>query len=269
MALRQVVSGGASMDRLKGKVALISGAARGQGASEALLFAGEGAKVVLGDVLDGQCKKVADEINLKYGGDGGGKNAAKARAVHLDVTRAADWRSAVEICDREFGGLDVLVNNAGILNVKGIEDTSEEEWDSIVNINQKGVWLGMKAAVPAMRRRGGGSIINISSVYGIIGSPGCAAYHGTKGAVRLLTKAAAVQYAGYKIRVNSVHPGPILTPMLDVMSAEDVQAAINLTPMKRGAQPEEVGWCVVFLASEEASFVTGAELVVDGGWTAA
>jgi len=249
------------MDRLKGKVALISGGARGQGAAEARLFAGEGAKVVVGDVLDEQCKKTADEINASIG-------TKAALAMRLDVTRAADWRTAVESCQREFGGLNVLVNNAGILNVKGIEDTSEEEWDSIVNNNQKGVWLGMKAAVPLMRRGGGGSIINISSVYGIIGSPACSAYHGTKGAVRLLTKAAAVQYAPDKIRVNSVHPGPILTPMLEVMSPADVQAAINMTPMKRGAQPEEVAWCVVFLASDEASFVTGAELVVDGGWTA-
>lgn len=250
------------MGRLKNKVGLISGGARGQGAAEARLFAAEGAKVVIGDVLDDQCRRTADEINAKAG-------SKTAVALHLDVTRGADWRAAVERCQQEFGGLDVLVNNAGILNVKGIEDTTEEEWDSIVNINQKGVWLGMKAAVPAMRRRGGGSIINISSVYGIIGSPACAAYHGTKGAVRLLTKAAAVQYAPDKIRANSVHPGPILTPMLEVMAPDDVQAAINLTPMKRGAQPEEVGWCVVFLASDEASFVTGAELVVDGGWTAA
>ena len=152
------------MDRLKGKVALISGAARGQGAAEARQFAGEGAMLVIGDVLDDQCRTTAYDINSK----GGRKTAV---ALHLDVTRAADWRAAVESCQREFGGLDVLVNNAGILNVKGVEDTTEEEWDSIVNINQKGVWLGMKAAVPAMRRRGGGSIINISSVYGIIGSP--------------------------------------------------------------------------------------------------
>jgi cyclopentanol dehydrogenase len=151
---------------------------------------------------------------------------------------------------------------------KGIEETSEEEWDSIVNINQKGVWLGMKAAVPAMRRRGGGSIINISSIYGIIGSPGSAAYHGTKGAVRLLTKAAAVQYAPDGIRVNSVHPGVILTPMVDVVPRSELQPLINMAPMKRGAQPEEVGWCVVFLACNESSFVTGAELVVDGGNTA-
>ncbi len=249
------------MDRLKGKVALISGGARGQGAAEARLFAAEGAKVVIGDVLDEMCKKTADDISAKVGG----KNVV---ALHLDVTRAADWRTAVDTCERQFGGLDVLVNNAGIANVKGIEETSEEEWDSIVNINQKGVWLGMKAAVPAMRRRGGGSIINISSIYGIIGSPGSAAYHGTKGAVRLLTKAAAVQYAPEKIRVNSVHPGVILTPMVDVVPREELQPLINMAPMKRGAQPEEVGWCVVFLASDEASFVTGAELVVDGGYTA-
>ena len=249
------------MDRLKGKVALISGGARGQGAAEAQLFAGEGARVVIGDVLDDLCKKTAGEINSKSGGKA-------VVALHLDVTRAADWRAAVNACAREFGGLDILVNNAGIANVKGIEETSEEEWDSIVNINQKGVWLGMKAAVPAMRQRGGGSIINISSIYGIIGSPGSAAYHGTKGAVRLLTKAAAVQYAPDKIRVNSVHPGVILTPMVDVVPRSELQPLINMAPMKRGAQPEEVGWCVVFLASDEASFVTGTELVVDGGYTA-
>jgi cyclopentanol dehydrogenase len=249
------------MDRLKGKVALISGGARGQGAAEARLFAGEGAKVMIGDIREELCQKTADEINAKTA-------ASTVRAMRLDVTRAADWRAAVDACEREFGGLDILVNNAGIANVKGIEETSEEEWDSIVNINQKGVWLGMKAAAPAMRRRGGGSIINISSIYGIIGSPGSAAYHGTKGAVRLLTKAAAVQYAGDKIRVNSVHPGVILTPMVDVVPRAELQPLIEMAPMKRGAQPEEVGWAVLFLASDEASFVTGTELVVDGGYTA-
>jgi len=249
------------MDRLKGKVALISGGARGQGAAEARLFAGEAARIVIGDVLDDLCKRTADEINSKSG-------SKAVAAIHLDVTRAADWRTAVDTCITEFGGLDVLVNNAGIANVKGIEETSEEEWDSVVNINQKGVWLGMKAAIPAMRRRGGGSIINISSIYGIIGSAGSAAYHGTKGAVRLLTKSGAVQYAPDKIRINSVHPGVILTPMVDVVPRSELQPLIDMAPMKRGAQPEEVGWCVVFLASDEASFVTGAELVVDGGYTA-
>src|SRR5499427_510487 len=218
------------MDRLNGKVALISGGARGQGAAEARLFATESAKLVIGDVLDDQCRKTAEEINERAG-------RKVAVAVHLDVTRSADWRAAVETCQQEFGGLDVLVNNAGILNVKGIEDTTEEEWDSIVNINQKGVWLGMKASVPAMRRRGGGSIINISSVFGIIGSSGSAAYHGTKGAVRLLTKAAAVQYGAEKIRVNSIHPGLILTPMVAeaAISQSELDALVKITPLGRGA----------------------------------
>jgi hypothetical protein len=162
------------MDRLKGKVALISGGARGQGAAEARLFVGEGAKVVVGDVLDDQAKALADGINKKAG-------ARVIAAVHLDVTRAADWRAAVETCEREFGGLDILVNNAGIARMGGVDDTTEEEWDAVININQKGVWLGMKAGVPAMRRRGGGSIVNISSIYGLIGSPGMAAYHSSKG----------------------------------------------------------------------------------------
>ena len=133
---------------------------------------GEGAKVVIGDVLDDECRKTADSINAKFG-------TKSVIPLHLDVTRAADWRAAVETCEREFGGLEILVNNAGIANVKGVEETSEEEWDSIVNINQKGVWLGMKYAVPAMRKRGAGSIINISSIYGLIGSTGSTAYHGT------------------------------------------------------------------------------------------
>src|SRR5262245_1703263 len=147
------------MDRLKGKVALISGGARGQGAAEAGLFAAEGAKVVIGDVLDDQAATTAQEINTRASG-------RVIAAVHLDVTRAADWRAAVEACEREFGGLDVLVNNAGIFNTTGLEDTTEELWDAVVNINQKGVWLGMKFVVPAMRKRGGGSIVNISSVAG-------------------------------------------------------------------------------------------------------
>jgi cyclopentanol dehydrogenase len=233
---------------LTGKRAIVTGASSGIGRATARALAAAGVRVA-----------------------GGARRVERLEtpvALELDVMDAVSGARFVTRAVEELGGLDILVNNAGIANVKGIEETSEEEWDSIVNINQKGVWLGMKYAVPAMRKRGAGSIVNISSIYGLIGSSGSAAYHGTKGAVRLLTKAAAIQYAPDKIRVNSIHPGLILTPMLDIVDKEELQPLIDATPLKRGAQPEEVGWCALFLASDEASFVTGSELVVDGGYTA-
>lgn len=249
------------MDRLKGKVALISGGARGQGAAEARLFVDEGAKVVVGDVLDAQAASLAKEINAK--------TSLSVIALHLDVTRGTDWRNAVSTCEREFGGLDVLVNNAGIFNTSGLEDTSEELWEAIVNINQKGVWLGMKEAVAAMRKRGGGAIINISSVAGLTGSTGSTAYHGTKGAVRLLTKAAAVQYGPDRIRVNSVHPGLINTTMIDIIPREQREHIVkSVVPLRREGNPEDVAKLVLFLASDDSSYCTGAEFVVDGGLTA-
>jgi NAD(P)-dependent dehydrogenase (short-subunit alcohol dehydrogenase family) len=248
------------MDRLKGKVALISGGARGQGAAEARLFVNEGAKVVIGDVLDDLSATLSQQINAP------GRNLI---AVHLDVTRGTDWRNAVATCEKEFGGLDVLVNNAGIFNTSGLEDTSEELWDAIVNINQKGVWLGMKEVVAAMKRRGGGSIVNISSVAGLTGSTGSTAYHGTKGAVRLLTKSAAVQYGRDGIRVNSVHPGLINTTMIDIIPAEQRANAVKYAvPLGREGTPEDVAKLVLFLGSDDSSYCTGAEFVVDGGLTA-
>jgi NAD(P)-dependent dehydrogenase (short-subunit alcohol dehydrogenase family) len=248
------------MDRLKGKVALISGGARGQGAAEARLFVNEGAKVVIGDVLDDQASMLAREINAR---------GRALVAIHLDVTRGADWRNAVATCEKEFGGLDVLVNNAGIFNTSGLEDTSEELWDAVVNINQKGVWLGMKEAIAAMRRRGGGAIVNISSVAGLTGSTGSTAYHGTKGAVRLLTKAAAVQFGPDGIRVNSVHPGLINTTMIDIIPKEQRDYySKNAVPLRREGTPEEVAKLVLFLASDDSSYCTGAEFVIDGGLTA-
>ena len=247
--------------RLEGKVALISGGARGQGAVEAKLFASEGASVVIGDILDDLGKQVEAEI---------AESGGNATYVHLDVTSEFQWNEAVNAAVEMYGKLDILVNNAGILIRAGVEDTTERDWDRIMDINAKGVFLGSKAAIPAMRQTGGGSIINISSVAGLQGSPGAAAYSSTKGAVRILTKSTAVQYAAENIRCNSVHPGLIYTDMtketLDTPSGErDWQARV---PMGRLGMSEDVAKGVLFLASDESSYMTGSELVIDGGMTA-
>jgi len=248
--------------RLEGKVALISGGARGQGAAEAKLFAGEGAKVVFGDILDDLGKQVEAEIH-EVGGE--------ALYIHLDVTNAADWASAVEAAVSRYGRLDVLVNNAGITIRKNVEDTTEEDWDRIMAINAKGVFLGTKQAIPAMRESGGGSIVNISSTAGLVGNPfGGASYAATKGAVRLFTKATAIQYAKESIRCNSVHPGLLETPMNRDMLADAAhrEERTQRIPLGRVGTAEDVAYGVLYLASDEASFVTGSELVIDGGATA-
>jgi NAD(P)-dependent dehydrogenase (short-subunit alcohol dehydrogenase family) len=250
------------MGRLDGKVALISGGARGQGATEAQLFAGEGAKVVLGDILDAAGRQVEAAIRAA-GGD--------ATYVHLDVTNEDNWRAAVDTAVQRYGKLDILVNNAGILLRKAIEEMTVEEWDRIMAVNLKGVFLGTKHAIPAMRRAGGGSIINISSTAGLVGSPGgSSAYIATKGGVRLFTKATAIQHAKDNIRCNSVHPGPIATEMIkDTLENPDLWAErLRRLPMGRAGTPEDVAYGVLYLASDESSYVTGSELVIDGGTTA-
>jgi NAD(P)-dependent dehydrogenase (short-subunit alcohol dehydrogenase family) len=250
------------MGRLDGKVALISGGAKGQGATEARMFVREGASVVFGDILDDEGKKLEAELRAAGG---------QATYVHLNVTRADDWRAAVATTVQAYGKLNVLVNNAGILFRASIEDTKEEDWDRIMAINVKGVFLGTKAVIPAMRQAGGGSIINISSVAGLVGSPqNTAAYSATKGAVRIFTKSTAIQHAKDKIRANSVHPGPIETDMIkDVLANQAAwEARLRRLPMQRAGKPEDVAYGVIYLASDESSYVTGSELVIDGGCTA-
>jgi cyclopentanol dehydrogenase len=249
------------MGRLDGKVALISGGARGQGACEARMFCEEGARVVMGDIRDDE----GDALEKLLRTDG-----FEATYVHLDVTKADDWSNAVDATERRYGRLNVLVNNAGILIRKRIEDTTEEDWDRIMAVNVKGIFLGTKAAVPAMRRAGGGSIVNISSTAGIVGGTSSAAYIASKGAVRLFTKATAIQFVGDNIRCNSVHPGPIETEMIAEMKADEAAwtRRLQLLPMRRPGAPEEIAYGVLYLASDESSYMTGSELVIDGGTTA-
>ena len=250
------------MGRLEGKVILISGGAKGQGATESIMFAGEGAKIIIGDILDDEGLKIESQIR-ELGGE--------ATFVHLDVTQESDWDNAVKTAISSYGGLNVLVNNAGILIRKSIEDTTVEDWDRIMSINAKGVFLGTKAAIPALREAGGGSIINISSTAGLVSSSsGSASYTATKGAVRLFTKSTAIQYAKDGIRCNSVHPGPIETDMIHQSITDPDAMALRMEklPMGRLGKPEEVANGVLYLASDESSFVTGSELVIDGGSTA-
>ena len=253
--------GKGEMMRLEGKVALITGGARGQGAAEARLFAREGAKVVIADVLDPDGISVAAEIN-ELDGD--------ATYVHLDVSSEADWQDAIAAAVSAYGKLDVLVNNAAIWRGGHVLETDGEQWDAVLDINAKGVFLGTKLAIPEMRRAGGGSIVNISSTAGLVGSRTSTAYSASKGAVRLFTKSTAVQYGAEGIRANSIHPGPIDTAMGDQVwpDAGSREETIERTVLKRIGTPEDIANGALFLASDESSFMTGAELVIDGGLTA-
>jgi len=247
--------------RLNGKVALVSGGASGMGQSEALIFGREGAKVVVADLLE-EGQQVADKIK----GAGG-----QAMFVKLDVSKEAEWEKAVKAAVDAFGKLDVLVNNAGISGTFDQDMLSTAAWDKLMDINAKGVFLGMKTAIPAMQRAGGGAIVNISSISGFVGQNGVhMAYNASKGAVRIMTKTAAVQFAKDGIRVNSVHPG-MLPPMRSSKGSADPtwrEKMIRAVPMKREGRVEEVAHAVLFLASDEASYITGTELVVDGGYLA-
>ncbi len=248
------------MGRLDGKVALISGGARGQGAAEAEMFTREGARVVFGDILDDDGRAVEAAIRA-VGGD--------ATYVHLDVTREADWEKAVRTAVDRHGRLDILINNAAIVIPRvAIEERTEADWDRVMAVNAKGVFLGTKHAIPAMRRSGGGSIVNISSIAGIGQSlqqeP---AYAASKGAVRIFTKVTAAQHAKDKIRCNSVHPGPVDTEMFHAAFTDKEAMARRLQriPLGRMGTVAEIVSLVLYLASDESAYMTGSEILIDGG----
>jgi len=241
--------------RLAGRTALITGGARGQGAAHGRRLAEEGAAVILGDILDDAGEAHARELR------------AAGHDVHylrLDVTAPADWDAAVAAAESRTGRLDVLVNNAGVVRVAPVVDESDDGWGTTLAVNATGVFYGMRAAIPALRRSGGGAVINIASIYGPVGAPGYVAYTASKGAVIAMTKVAALEHAQDRIRVNAICPGPVRTPM----SEEEGDASVDVTPVRRRAEPEEISAAVAFLASDDAVYVTGAELAVDGGYLA-
>ncbi len=244
------------MTRFNDRVAIVTGGASGIGKATAKRIAAEGGSVVIADVQDDAGAAVVSEIE-----QGGGK----ALYVHLDVTDEDGWANAVSTTVDAFGGLDILVNNAGIGDTEPIEVTTTDTWNKVVAVTQTSVFLGMKAAADALKKSGHGSVVNISPMYGSVGSGVSPAYHAAKGAVRLLTKTTALGWAEAGVRVNSVHPGYIDTPIL---GDTDRELLIGATPMRRLGQPEEIAAMITFLASDDASFTTGAEFVVDGGYTA-
>lgn len=250
------------MGELEGKVAIVTGGARGIGAATAEALCAQDAFVVITDVIDEEGRALARRLS---------ETGKCARYVRLDVTDESQWERVVADTVRDLGRLDILVNNAGIGTMPDVEQETSEGWDRVIAINQKGVWLGMKHAAPAMRAAGGGSIVNVSSIFGAIGGfGGSVAYHATKGAVRIMTKNAALRYAKEGIRVNSMHPGFIDTPMVaEIKGTPFEQLIVQNTPVGRLGKPGEVGEVIAFLCGPKASYMTGSEVYVDGGWTAA
>jgi cyclopentanol dehydrogenase len=249
------------MGRLDGKVAIITGAAMGQGEAEAKLFASEGAKVVVTDIAVEEGQAVVEAIKAA-GGD--------AIFIKHDVANEEEWKNVIKTTVDTYGKLNILVNNAGILDLAGLEETSNELWDRTMDVNLKGPFYGCKYAVPEMRKVGGGSVINISSIYGLIGSGGSTAYQSSKGALRIMTKTLAVQYATENIRFNSIHPGTIETPMTAPGLADpEIRASwMKVIPMARPGKPNDIAYCALWLASDESTFCTGAEIQIDGGTVA-
>jgi NAD(P)-dependent dehydrogenase (short-subunit alcohol dehydrogenase family) len=245
--------------RLEGKVALITGAGRGQGAAEAELFSQEGARVILTDVRDSDGEQRAEALRAA---------GREATYQHLDVSSSVDWEMAIRRAEAEVGPIEVLVNNAGIVTLSGVADTADDEWNEAVAVNQTGVFFGMRAATHSMRRNGGGSIVNISSIYGVNAVPGYFAYQASKGAVVQMTRAAAIDLAPESIRVNCILPGLILTEMTKLEPEEAIARDVERTPLDRGGESSEVAHGALFLASDEASYVTGAVFPIDGGYTA-
>jgi len=247
---------------LQGKVAIVTGGASGIGAATSEALCEAGAFVLITDVND----QLGEALAKRLTGAGG-----CARYRHLDVTDEAQWEQTVAETVRELGRVDVLVNNAGIGTFADVEQETREGWDKVIAVNETSVWLGMKHAIPAMRAGGGGSIVNVSSIFGAVGGfGGSVAYHAAKGAVRLMTKNAAIRYAKEGIRVNSIHPGFVDTPLVDAVKGTPIeQTIVQNTPLGRMARPEEIGDVIAFLSGPKASYMTGSEVYVDGGWTAA